>query len=209
LIPKSVLPQWQEQHKDSIQGLFKSIYEYFTDDLCIGGVLSDFYMDFDCEENPDKSRKEAVVVVKKFISDYEIPQECIGIAFSGMKGFSITIDYRIFGAEASSFLPLIWKGIVQQLVSQLGLKTADTAIYERRRLWRLINSKHQKSGLYKIPLTIAELENLNISKIREIAKEPRPLFVKSDGYVVDKAVKLFQEHRATVESWVGERKRSF
>lgn len=209
MIRVSELHEWQAKHQSSTQGLFSSIYMYPTDDPYIGGVLSDFYMDFDYEENPDKARKEAVSVAKKLITDYSIPEANICVAFSGMKGISITIDFRVFDAESFADLPLVWKSIAQELISKLKLKTADTSIYERRRLWRLLNSKHQKAGLYKIPLTLAELENLTIDKIKEMAVKPREPFVKGVAHPLPKVEKLFTEHKNKVEKWLNERKKSF
>jgi hypothetical protein len=209
MIKVGELADWQEQHQASEQGLFSSAYVYPTDDPYVGGVLSDFYLDFDYEENPDKARKEAVATLKKLINDYDIPEENINIAFSGMKGVSITISHRIFNAESSADLPLIWKSIAQELAAKLRLKTVDASIYERRRLWRLVNSRHQKTGLCKIPLTLAELENLDIEKIKELAKDPREHFIKATPQPATKAEKLFLEHKAKVEKWSSERKRVF
>jgi predicted transcriptional regulator len=182
---------------------------YPADDPYIGGILSNFYIDFDCEENPDKARKEAIAVVKKLVNEYDIPEESIGIAFSGMKGISITVDYRIFNAESSADLPLIWKSLAQELIAKLKLKTADSSVYERRRLWRLLNSRHQKTGLYKIPLTLTELEKLAIEHVKEKAVKPRELFTKGETRVISKAEKLFNEHRSKVEKWISERKKAF
>jgi predicted transcriptional regulator len=209
MIKVSELSKWQAKHQSSVQGLFSSIYVYSTDDPYIGGVLSDFYMDFDSEENPNKARKEAISVVKKFIQDYGIREGSTGIAFSGMKGISLTVDYRVFKAESSADLPLIWKSIVQELIKKSKLKTADTSVYERRRLWRLLNSRHQKSGLYKIPLTLTELENLSIDKIKQKADKPRKLTIKGEARPVSKAEKLFERHKNKVEKWLEERKKTF
>ena len=209
MIKASELRDWQAKHQSSTQGLFSTVYRYPTDDPYIGGVLSDFYMDFDSEENPDKARKEAVSVVRKLVQDYGIPEENIRIAFSGMKGISITVNHNIFNATSSAWLPLIWKGIVQELISELNLKTADKSIYERRRLWRLLNSRHQKSGLYKISLTPVELENLTIDKIKKMAHKPRELGINEQAQPVAKAQELFEKHKAKVEKWLEERKKSF
>jgi len=144
VIQLSKLPEWQEKHKSSANGLFSSICCYPTDDPYVGGIMSPYYADFDNEENPEKARKEVVAVVKKLKSDYDIPVDIISICFSGMKGFSLTVDQKVFNAEASADLPSIWKSISQELAAKLKLKTIDMGIYERRRLWRLPNSKHQR-----------------------------------------------------------------
>lgn len=203
------LNEWQNKHKSSTRGIFSSVYMYPTDDPYIGGVLSDFYMDLDYAENPNKARKEAVAVVKKLINDYDIPENNIKFAFSGMKGTSLTVDYRVFNTESSADLPLIWKSVVKEFIRKLKLKTADLSVYERRRLWRLLNSRHQKSGLYKIPLTLAELENLTIDKIKQMAKKPRELSIKGEAQPVPEAENLFKKHRNKVEKWLEERKKSF
>jgi len=152
----------------------------------------------------------AVALVKTFINDYNISKDIISIAFSGMKGVSISINHEVFGIKAQADLPLIWKSIVKYLVSKLNLKTVDTKVYERRRLWRLLGSKHQKSKLYKTPLTFTELEKLSIQEIRKKAIRPRPQpFVESQPNPVPKAVTLFQEHLQKIEDWKQRRKKSF
>jgi hypothetical protein len=210
MINVSDLKQWQKKNQDSKLGLFRSIYEYPTDDPYVGGVISDFYVDLDCEENPDRARKEAVALVKTLINDYDIQEEIINIAFSGMKGISICVAHEVFDVEAAADLPLIWKSIAKNMISKLSLKTIDTQVYERRRLWRLINSKHQKSGLYKIPLTITELEKLSIKEIKEKAVKPRPQpFMLGKIQPIPKAVSLFREHAKKVEEWKQKRKAVF
>jgi hypothetical protein len=209
IICEAELQEWLESHKASESGLFSSIYKYATDDPYVGGVISDFYMDFDNEQNPDKARKEAVATVKKLITDYDIPESNIAIAFSGMKGVSLTVNSDIFNAETLDYLPLVWKNMVQELAKKLKLQTADLSIYERRRLWRLLNSKHQKTGLYKIPLTLTELEKLTIDEIKELALKPRDPFIKSEAQRIPKAEKLFLEHKEKVEAWINERKKAF
>jgi len=209
MIRTEALGEWQTKNQSSRLGLFSSIYQYPTEDPYIDGVLSDFYMDFDYEKNPDEARKEAVATSKKLITDYDISEENLVIAFSGMKGISITIDHKVFNAESSADLPLIWKDIARELISKLKLKTVDTSIYERRRLWRLLNSRHQKTGLYKIPLTLAELENLTVEKIKEMAIKPREPFIKREACSAPKAAKLFREHESQIGKWQAERKKSF
>jgi hypothetical protein len=169
IIKSNRLPEWQAHHQSSSNGLFSSICSYPTEDPYIGEVICPFYADFDCEENPDIARKETVAFVKKFINGYNIPEELISICFSGLKGFSVILSHNVFNAEASTNLPLIWKSISQEIAAKMKLKTIDIKIYERRRLWRLPNSRHQKSGLYKIPIDLGVLEKLNVSEIKALA----------------------------------------
>jgi hypothetical protein len=208
MIVHSKLSEWQAQHQLSTNGLFSSIYHYPTNDPYLGGVISDFYMDFDNEENPEKAKKEVVAVIKK-LREYDISQDVINICFSGKKGFSLTIDYKIFNLEASADLPLILKSIVQELADKLNLTTVDMVIYQRRQLWRRPNSIHQTTGLYKIPIPAEDLEKLTIKDIKEIAKLPQAQIINSEAKLVPKAGKLFLEHKAKVENWYNERKKTF
>src|SRR4030067_1206833 len=128
----SELPEWQATHQSSTQGLFWTVCRYSTDDPYVRSVISDFYMDFDCEENPDKARREAVAVIKKLIEDYNIPEGTVTIAFSGMKGVTVTVARKVFSAESLDYLPLVWKNIVLELATKLKLKNVEKSIYERR-----------------------------------------------------------------------------
>lgn len=49
----------------------------------------------------------------------------------------------------------------------------DTSVYNITRLFRIPNTRHQKSGLYKVPISFDELKDLKLENVKEIAKEPR------------------------------------
>ena len=46
MIKVSDLAKWQMEHQASNAGLFSSVFSYYTNDPYVGGVLSDFYLDF-------------------------------------------------------------------------------------------------------------------------------------------------------------------
>ena len=108
------LPKWQSEKASSNAGLFLSIYQYPTTDPNVGHIISDFYLDFDNEESPDKARKEAVATIKKLIEEYKISESSIAIAFSGCKGVSVTISHQVFNTEPSENLPAILKSIAKE-----------------------------------------------------------------------------------------------
>jgi hypothetical protein len=205
----SELPQWKTAHESSNVGLFGSIFSYATDDPQVGPVLSPFYLDFDCADAPNKAQKEATAVIKKLMQDYDIPEANITIAFSGQKGFSVTISPEVFCAEASEHLPQIWKSIVKELAAKLKLKHIDSSVYDRRRLWRLLNSRHNKTGLFKVPLSLWELENLDIEQIKSLAANPRELVPKQEACLSLKAQQLFNEHKEKAAIWLSVRKEEF
>lgn len=209
MIPLSQLPQWKSTHESSQAGLFASIFSYPTRDPYIGEPISPLYLDFDKEDNPDKARKEAVATVKKIIDEYKISEASIAIAFSGRKGVSITIPPEVFNALPSNDLPLVWKSIAKDLQARLHLKTIDIAVYDRRRLWRMLNSKHNITGLFKIPLTLTELENLDIEKIKPLAANLREPFIQAQIHPTPEAERLYLEHKEKTENWLSTRKPQF
>ena len=50
----------------------------------------------------------------------------------------------------------------------------DEGNYDRVRLWRLVNSRHAKSGLFKVKLSYEELMGLSAEGVRMLAAAPRP-----------------------------------
>jgi predicted transcriptional regulator len=209
MIPREQLPQWKLAHESSQAGLFTSIFSFSTADPYIGEVISPMYLDFDKEDNPNQARKEAVAVIRKLIEEYRIPESNISTAFSGCKGISVTIPPEVFNAQPSNELPLILKSIAKELQARLHLKTLDVSVYDRRRLWRLLNSRHNKTGLYKIPLTLTELENLSIEQIKTLAAKPREPFIQPQTQPIPEAERLYLEHKEKTEIWLSTRKTKF
>ena len=105
--------------------------------------------------------------------------EALQIYFSGLKGFHILLDTRLFGPIApSKNLPMIFDSIRRHLAQELPeplRETLDLSIKDRVRLLRLPNTIHEKSKLYKTILSPTELENLNSEQILEVARTARPL----------------------------------
>lgn len=50
----------------------------------------------------------------------------------------------------------------------------DAGNYDRVRLWRLVNSRHAGTGLYKVRLSYDELMHLDPGGVRKLAAAPRP-----------------------------------
>jgi hypothetical protein len=132
-----------------------------------------FPVDFDCADDLARARHDAISAVRRLEARYDVPPEGIRIAFSGHKGFSLEIPGTLFGSfTPAADLPHRFKHLVRALFPEMS--TLDTGIYEAVRLWRVIGTRHGRSGLYKIPLTLGELERLTIDEIRDLAASPRP-----------------------------------
>jgi KaiC/GvpD/RAD55 family RecA-like ATPase len=101
----------------------------------------------------------------------EIPIDYSRVCFSGSKGFHITFPITILGAiEPSVNFAETYRRLITEITEGFQV---DLSIYEIRRLFRLMNTKHSKTGLFKVPITFEELSRLTPDEIRELAKVPR------------------------------------
>lgn len=123
------------------------------------------WFDFD-STNLEESRKEAVELHERLLKYFA--NNNTQLFFSANKGFHITVKLN------DDLTSQQVKKIVLKLGT--GLNTLDLKIYDANRILRASNTKHEKTGLYKIPLTSAEIASLTIDQIKELAKQPRELF---------------------------------
>jgi len=130
--------------------------------------------------------------------EFDVPFEYLRIAFSGAKGFHITIPICAIceTPQPKDDFYKIYKGIAEDLATDF--KFVDFSIYESKRLFRLTNTINSKSGLYKIPLTYDELE-MTIDEIKELAKKPRKIaqLPISEIELVKQLNELYQKWNST------------
>jgi hypothetical protein len=106
------------------------------------------------------------------------------IAFSGNKGFHLTVSTPLLD-KLSGYIdtPRRIESLARKLAGDIpGL---DLTIYSTTHLIRSLNSINAKSGLYKIPLTEAEIFSLSPDEIIDLAKKPRRLKVKAYSRLFD------------------------
>lgn len=141
------------ESKDSIRG-FKG-----------GAYTNSLIFDFDSKENTELARADAIELLNRLQTLDEIDvSKSASAFFSGRKGFHIEL------VTNREFNPDDTKMICSALCT--GLKTFDTSIYNTTRLFRIPNTKHQTTKLYKIELGLDDLVNLSMEDILEIAKTP-------------------------------------
>lgn len=146
-------------------------FEHFQKEKSVAGIrdvnCDTIWFDFDLDKTgktgPDQPQKDAYTVVTT-LKKHDVPQDNIEIWYSGNKGFHVIVnlDKEIPFTE------------VKKLVFgkyAVGLVTIDPSVYLPTQVLRLPNSKHGKSGLYKVQLTQEELNTLSLDEIREIAKK--------------------------------------
>ena len=125
-------------------------------------------IDLDCEDLND-ALIECQNLISMLVNKSGVNSNCLGIFFSGSKGFHIEVPTVLFGdIKPSDNLPYIFK----EIPKILDVKYHDTTIYYRNALWRFPNTINTKSGLYKIPLSVNQINNRTIEDIKLLAREP-------------------------------------
>jgi len=134
-----------------------------------GSCYSD-YLPIDLDsKNLNDAQSECQHIISLLVDEYEVIPDCLGIFFSGSKGFHIEIPTFLFGnIKPSPNLPYIFK----EIPKILKIKYHDSTIYNRNALWRFPNTINAKSGLYKIPLFFNQINNLTIDDIKSLATKP-------------------------------------
>jgi hypothetical protein len=157
--------------KSNEKDYYTSIYEYNEDHYntwkstkTVAGIKDVFtkklLWDFDDASNIENARQDALTLVSRLVTK-GIPEGNIQVCFSGMKGFSVEIatDYK--------FTPEEFKNVTANLAE--GLATYDNVVSDPNRVVRVVGTKHNKSGLYKFPLSVSSLSEMSVDAIKSSA----------------------------------------
>jgi archaellum biogenesis ATPase FlaH len=173
----------------------KGIIPYVKSKKSVSGYKGGVYLhpalfvDVDKKDDNEGARQSALSLIDRLMNDYGVDQEDLWIYFSGNKGFHLGIPSWMIGAEQSSDcdIPKQCENFVKKLCE--GIPNIDSGIYNPNRIFRIVNSRHQDSGLYKIPLTFDQL-NTSVDEIRVLAEEPNQDFLrKASSKIVNENLK--------------------
>jgi KaiC/GvpD/RAD55 family RecA-like ATPase len=128
-------------------------------------VTNTLVWDFDSEKDIEKARKDTVELGRRLVEDYSVDPDIIYCYTSGNKGFHVVVPIN------KEINPEQFKQAVTEVAK--GLSTFDPSVSDHARILRLEHTKHPKSGLYKIPLHIAEIDELDVVQIKELSKSDR------------------------------------
>lgn len=199
------IPAFKERFNNT--GIYLSAYWYESEQVDTSSLYGHFYLDFDSEEDFEKARRDACDAVHYLTRPFlhNIPERFIRAFFSGQKGIHLVIPAEVFGVQPSMELNHYYKRMAEKIGENIKNGTIDYKVYDRRRLFRVVNSVHHKTGLYKIPLSIEELKTATYDEIIELAKTPRsPSWAQ--GHEIVKARKFFEE---CIEEWKRRYEKSF
>ena len=168
---------YNDTHKKKVDetGSIKGITDVTTNTLVF---------DFDSKDDVEKARLDVVTLGHRLVDDYNIDPDNIECFFSGNKGLHVIVPLD------REITPEQFKSITNKMAGDL--PTFDSVVSDPQRILRMEYTKHAKSGLYKIPLHIAEVEETTIDQIKELAKTPReeyehkstPVKLSEDLFVV-------------------------
>ena len=124
-------------------------------------VASKLWLDFDSEFEIEEARQSALKVIDR-LQTKGVSSQDIQVTFSGSKGFGVEVNVN------QLLTPKQAKDAALTLAADL--PHFDLKVYNASRILRLIGTKHNKTGLYKIPLVTSELKNLSVDEIMTSAK---------------------------------------
>ena len=134
--------------------------------------LLPLYFDIDCPDDLPATRESALTLCQLLMDRACIPEESLDICFSGAKGFHVVVAPEVFRAFSSPYTLGLYKKLAEK-ASEVGVRFLDYTAYSRKKLWRLSNTRHRRSGLFKIPLRCQELREISMEGILRLAAQPR------------------------------------
>lgn len=146
---------YNEEHYKAFKqkGSIKGIKDVLTNKI---------WFDFDKKEDPSLAQADTQVLVTR-LRNYGIQEKDIEIYFSGNKGFNVqvTLNRELNPDQVYSLA-------INKFGS--GLSTIDSSIYDSAQIIRVPGTRHQVTQLYKIPLTLTQLNTLTINEVKTMAK---------------------------------------
>lgn len=156
------------RQENANRGLFTSVWHYNHRDIDRAARLGSLYFDVD-SDSLLRAQVETIRLVDYLTN--VIPEPGIRVYFTGKKGFHVECEALALGITPTSELPGLFRYIAGELRRLLDLSCLDFSVYDDRRMWRLPNSQHQSTGLYKVELGL-RLINSSLAEIEAYATVP-------------------------------------
>jgi P4 family phage/plasmid primase-like protien len=154
----------------------------------VSPALGWFPLDFDASVLEDAQRD-----VLKAYEKLHLSPDFARIYFSGCKGFHLYIRKEFFNCEESV---RAYRDIASGWKQSIELPTLDISIIQANRKFRLPNSRHPKTGLYKVELSLDQLTKWTINYIRAHAESPKEITL---GAYTAPEVKLMESYTTSEE----------
>lgn len=192
-IERNGVQEWLDENPGALS--YFSTIQSFSKSVKTEGEdhWSPLFFDLDSEDR-NIAFSDLRKIVDYFTEGFEIVPE---VFFSGNKGFHIIVPGEFYGAIPDSKLTYHWKHLANQISKTLDVVTHDRRVYSIPRMWRVTNTIH-KSGLYKVPIRLTELER-GLDYILDKAKEPRR--IKIEPHTLSVMPVLVDLYKSAVSSY--------
>lgn len=138
---------------------------------------SDFYLDFDAPSDSEAGfayvKADLAIALKFMKMMLDIDESQVKLYFSGSKGVHLTVPMMTLGIQPSTELHRIYKMLVEKIKENTTHGTLDTAIYDNKRMFRVANTRHDKTGAYKTRITYSDLKRMTKEQVLAYAMSPK------------------------------------
>ena len=170
--------------KDGIVDAYHSVFAYremfakhFTDKNSVRGYNGPVYthqLHWDLDNDDEDVAYSDLKSLLERLDNLGFDEDSIRIFFSGNKGYHIFArSYDIETESGKDYTHSLIKYICSEIAGDL--ESFDESVYDRTRVIRVANSKHSKTGLYKIPLYLFDIRVSNPKDIKILAKHQRQI----------------------------------
>ncbi len=159
----------------------------------------DFYADFDAGDDLPYVCEQFKVFLGKLDAELNFDLTQAKFFASGSKGFHLEIPQECFipklSKEGTPYLAYVYREMAQSII----VDTLDLNVYtgKRGRQWRTTNVQRE-NGMYKVPLTLDEVFEIDETSYRELIKAPRPEPVSTPPFCNPKFALLFDRSKEKV-----------
>lgn len=136
------------------------------------------WFDIDREQDLEAARRDAARLCLHLVEFFGILDDLPLIWFSGAKGFHVGLPTALWAPVPSVMFNRVARRFAECLASGVSV-AIDSGVYDKVRAFRAPNSRHGKTGLHKLGLSLEELVHLSVGRIQQIAQTPRPFDLPS------------------------------
>lgn len=156
------------------------------------------WFDLDREGDLDAARRDAARLALSLVERFGVDEDDLLLFFSGSKGFHAGLPTAIWQPEPSLTFNRTARRFAEALATAAGV-TIDTGVYDKVRPFRSPNSRHPKTGLHKLRLSLDELTGLSVAAILERATMPALFDIPTPTRCCDRAAADWQAAAELVE----------
>ena len=153
--------------------VYRTTFSYDNTDIKEANLYGDLYFDIDGDVDSDEGysavKKETLLIMGYLNAVLQLKYEQMHLYYSGSKGFHITVPAEALGLSPKEDLNEDFKLLATLIKNKIKGQLLDMKIYDRRRLFRVVNTINSKTGLYKVPVPLTMLYTSSLDNIKEWA----------------------------------------